>query len=393
MKVALAYSGGLDTSVMITWLKERYNCEVLAFIADVGQEEDLAAVKRKALRTGAKKAVVADLRTEFVRDFVFPTLAAGAIYENKYLLGTAIARPCIAEGLVKMALRERADAIAHGATGKGNDQVRFELAVMTLAPKLKIIAPWREWEMKSRTDEIRYAKERGIPIEASSRFPYSMDKNLWHVSIEGGILENLTNALPDDAFQMTADPKRAPAKGGRVRIGFMRGIPTHVDGAKLPPVRLLEKLNRIGGKHGIGRVDCVENRLVGMKSRGVYETPGGTLLHAALAELCAVCLDRETLRMRQQLALKYAEQVYYGLWFTPLRAALDAFTKQSLKRVNGEVALGLRQGSATILARSSPNALYRESLVTFEEGESYDQSHAEGFIRLFGLPYRGQGRG
>lgn len=392
MKVVLAYSGGLDTSVMIPWLRERYGCEVVAFTADVGQGEDLAAVRRKALKTGAAKVIIKDLKTAFVRDYAFPTLLAGAVYEGKYLLGTAMARPCIAKAQVEVALAEKADAVAHGATGKGNDQVRFELAALALAPHLKIIAPWREWDLKSRSDEIAYASARGIPVEAGKKFPYSMDRNLWHVSLEGGEIEDLRRVLPERALQLTADPKRAPSRGAVVRIGFVRGVPAAVNGRRLPPVPLLRTLNRIGGTHGVGTVDCVENRLVGMKSRGVYETPGGTLLYAALGELAAVCLDSETFRMRQRLGLKYAELVYSGLWFTPLREALDSFMKSAARRLTGEVKLGLRQGVVRVLERASPHARYRASLVTFEEGEAYDQSHAEGFIRLFGLQYRGEKR-
>jgi argininosuccinate synthase len=390
MKVVLAYSGGLDTSVMIPWLKDRYGCEVVAFIADVGQKEDLGAARRKALKTGASKVVVRDLKTTFVRDYVFPTLAAGAVYEGKYLLGTAIARPCIAKGQIETALAEKADALAHGCTGKGNDQVRFEMAAMTLAPHLKVIAPWREWEMKSRSDEIVYAREHGIPVEAGKRFPYSSDRNLWHVSMEGGELEDLKKTLRRGALQLTREPDRAPAKGGKVRIGFVSGTPVTVNGRRMSPVALVRTLNSIGGKHGVGVVDLVENRLVGIKSRGVYETPGGTLIAAALSELSALCLDRETLHFRAQLSMKYAELVYFGMWFTPLREALDAFMKKAMAPVTGEVTLFLRQGVVKILERFSPNALYRASLATFEEGEAYDQRHAEGFIRLFGLQYRGR---
>jgi len=387
MKVVLAYSGGLDTSVMISWLKEEYGCEVIAYIADVGQNENIGAVRRKALRTGASKAIVEDLKSAFVRDYVFPTLSAGAVYEGKYLLGTAMARPCIAKGQVRVALDEKADAVAHGCTGKGNDQVRFEMAYMTMAPHLKIIAPWREWMLKSRSDEIEYARARGIPVDSSKKFPYSMDKNIWHVSIEGGELEDMTKVLPEKAYQITKDPQKAPASGTAVRIGFTGGVPTHVNGKKLDPIALLGALNRLGAAHGIGRVDLIENRLVGMKSRGVYETPGGTLMVAALAELCAIALDRETFRMRQHVSVKYADLVYNGQWFTPLREALDAFLSQAMARVTGEVKLKLCRGSVRVLERRSPNALYRASLATFEEGEAYDQRHAEGFIRLFGLPY------
>ncbi len=390
MKIVLAYSGGLDTSVMIPWLKERYNCEVVAFIADVGQGEDLRAVRRKALKTGASKVIVKDLRAAFVRDYAFPTLRAGAIYEGKYLLGTAMARPCIAKGQIDAAVTEKADALAHGATGKGNDQVRFELAAMMLAPHLKIIAPWREWDLKSRSDEIAYAKARGIPVEATKKFPYSMDKNIWHVSLEGGELEDLCDELPKTALQITKDPKRAPAAGVNVRVGFTRGIPTHVNGRRMGPVPLMKMLNRIGGAHGVGIADCVENRLVGIKSRGVYETPGGTLLHIALAELSAMCLDRDSFTMRRHLGEKYSELVYNGLWFTPLRKSLDVFMAETAKSLTGEVKLGLRQGTITVRQRVSAHSRYRASLATFEEGEAYDQAHAEGFIRLYGLPFMGK---
>jgi argininosuccinate synthase len=383
MKVVLAYSGGLDTSVMIPWIKERYNCEVVAFVADVGQGDDMGAVRRKAIRTGASKCVVKDLQAEFVRDYAFPTLRAGAIYEGKYLLGTSIARPCIAKAQVEVALHERADAVAHGATGKGNDQVRFEMAY---------IAPWGVWDLRSRTDEFAYAEARGIPVPVTRKSPYSMDTNLWHNSIEGGELEDLEQVLPDRALRVVTPPEKCPAKGATVRIGFVRGVPVSVNGRRAAPVALLSMLNRLGAAHGIGVVDVVENRLVGMKSRGVYETPGGTLLYTALHELVAVCMDRETTRVRQTLSPRYAEMVYYGQWFTPLRKTLDAFMAEAAKPLTGEVTLGIGRGLVKVLKRSSPHARYRSSLATFEEGEAYDQRHAEGFIRLFGLPFRGGGR-
>jgi len=309
------------------------------------------------------------------------------VYEGKYLLGTAMARPCIARGQVQVALAEKADAVAHGCTGKGNDQVRFELAYQALAPHFKIIAPWREWELKSRSDEIAYARSRGIPVEVSRIFPYSVDRNLWHVALEGGELEDVHKTLPRGALQITTEPGRAPAKGARVRIGFTRGIPAYVNGKRLTPVALLRRLNAIGGAHGIGMVDLIENRLVGIKAREVYETPGGTLLHVALAELAAMCLDRETQRVRKQLGLKYAELVYNGLWFTPLKEALDAFMTKVRGPLTGEVKLGLCRGVVSVLERHSPHSRYRASLATFEEGEAYDMRHAEGFIRLFGLPF------
>ena len=387
MKLVLAYSGGLDTSVMIPWLKEKYGCEVVAFIGDVGQGGDMEAVKRKALKTGASKAVVRDLKASFVGDYCWPVVRAGAAYEGNYLLGTAMARPCIARALVGVALAEKADGIAHGCTGKGNDQVRFEMAAMVMAPHLRIVAPWREWEIKSRSEEIDYAQRMGIPVPVTKKFPYSMDRNLWHLSFEGGELEDLGQTLPEKAYQWTSNPETAPSRGAVVKVGFRAGSPTSVNGRKMNPVRLLEALNRLGAAHGIGRADCVENRLVGMKSRGVYETPGGTMLQAAIAELASIALDRETFRMRQSLSIKYAELVYYGQWFTPLHEALDAFMAESAKRLTGEITLKLRRGRMTVSKRSSPFALYRASLATFEEGEAYDQRHSEGFIRLFGLPY------
>jgi argininosuccinate synthase len=387
MKVVLAYSGGLDTSVMIPWLKEKYGCEVVAYVGDVGQGDNMAEVKRKAIRTGASKAIVRDLRNDFVKNYCWPVVRAGAVYEGNYLLGTAIARPCIAKAMVEVALAEKADAIAHGATGKGNDQVRFEMAAMTMAPHLKIIAPWREWDIKSRTEEIDYAQSMGIPVPVTKKFPYSMDRNLWHLSMEGGELEDLGQVLPEKAYQWTKNPETAPAGGATVRVGFREGFPVSVNGKKLAPVPLIETLNRLGAAHGVGRADCVENRLVGMKSRGVYETPGGTILQASIAELAAVSLDRETFRMRQSLSIKYAELVYYGQWFTPLMESLDAFMANAAKRLTGEITLRLKRGRVTVLKRSSPFALYRASLATFEEGEAYDQRHSEGFIRLFGLPY------
>jgi len=387
MKVVLAYSGGLDTSVMIPWLKEKYGCEVVAYVGDVGQGDNMSEVKKKALRTGASKAIVRDLRNDFVKNYCWPVVRAGAVYEGNYLLGTAIARPCIAKAMVEVALAEKADAIAHGATGKGNDQVRFEMAVMTMAPHLKIIAPWREWDIKSRTEEIDYAQRLGIPVPVTKKFPYSMDRNLWHLSMEGGELEDLGQVLPEKAYQWTKNPETAPAKGVVVRVGFREGFPVSVNGKNLGPIQLIELLNKTGAAHGVGRADCVENRLVGMKSRGVYETPGGTILQAAIAELAALSLDRETYRARQSLSIKYAELVYYGQWFTPLMESLDAFMANAAKRLTGEITLKLKRGRISVLKRFSPFALYRASLATFEEGEAYDQRHSEGFIKLFGLPY------
>ncbi len=385
-KVVLAYSGGLDTSIIIPWLKESYGAEVIAFAADIGQGEELAGLEEKALKTGASKCIIEDLREEFVREFVFPALRAGAVYERKYLLGTSFARPLIARRQVEIAEQEGADAVAHGCTGKGNDQVRFELTFKALNPKLRIIAPWREWEIKSREDEIDYAHSRNIPITATKEKIYSEDRNLWHLSHEGGILEDPWNEPEDDMFVLTVSPEQAPTTPQYLEIEFDRGNPVSVDGRSLGPVELVQELNRIGGAHGIGRVDLVENRLVGMKSRGVYETPGGTLLITAHRELESLTLDRPTLHYKDILANKYAELVYNGQWFTPLREALDAFVDSTQTRVNGTVRLKLYKGNLIIAGRKSQYSLYREDLATFSQDEVYDQKEAEGFINLFGLP-------
>ena len=385
-KIVLAYSGGLDTSIIIPWLIENYGGEVIAFAADVGQGNELTGLEEKAIRTGASKCIIEDLRDEFVTEFVFPTMRAGAIYERKYLLGTSFARPLMARRQVEIAEQEGADAVAHGCTGKGNDQVRFELAFKALNPKLRIIAPWREWDLKSREDEIDYAQDRKIPITVSKEKIYSEDRNLWHLSHEGGILEDPWNEPEENMFSLTISPEKAPDKPQYVEIQFENGNPIAVDGKTLTPVKVIETLNKIGGAHGIGRADLVENRLVGMKSRGVYETPGGTLLLAAHRELESLTLDRATLHYKDILAGKYAELVYNGQWFTPLRYAMDAFVDSIQTRVAGVVRLKLYKGNIIVAGRRSPYSLYREDLATFAEDAIYNQKEAEGFINLFGLP-------
>jgi argininosuccinate synthase len=391
-KVVLAYSGGLDTSIIIPWLKENYNCDVIAMIADVGQGEDIDAVVEKAHKTGAAKVIVKDLREEFLRDYVFPALRAGAEYEHKYLLGTSLARPVIAKHQVEVALQENATALAHGCTGKGNDQVRFEHAFQALAPELKVIAPWREWTLKSREDCLDYAEARGIAVTASREKIHSRDRNLWHLSHEGGELEDPANAPFDSTWQISNSPQDAPDRQETVTIGFEAGTPVSVNGQKLDPVALVELLNEIGGRNAIGRIDLVENRFVGIKSRGCYETPGGTLLLTAHRELEALCLEREVAHYKQILALKYAEIVYYGLWFTPLREALDAFVDQTQKDITGTVTLKLYKGNIAMGGRESEFSLYRTDLSSFTMGDSYDQKDAEGFIRILGLPARSLAR-
>ena len=385
-KVVLAYSGGLDTSIIIPWLKENYGAEVIAFAADIGQGEELAGLEEKAIKTGASKCIIEDLREEFVREFVFPTLRAGAVYERKYLLGTSFARPLIARRQIEIAEQEGADAVAHGCTGKGNDQVRFELTYKALNPKLKIIAPWREWNLRSREDEIDYAHARKIPITATREKIYSEDRNLWHLSHEGGILEDPWNEPQEEMFVLSVAPERAPDTPRYLEIELDKGIPVRVDGKSLGPVALVETLNRLGGAHGVGRVDLVENRLVGIKSRGVYETPGGSLLLVAHRELESLTLDRATLHYKDILAGKYAELVYNGQWFSPLREALDAFVDSTQTRVTGTVRLKLYKGNIIVAGRKSAYSLYREDLATFSADEIYNQKDAEGFINLFGLP-------
>jgi argininosuccinate synthase len=391
-KIVLAYSGGLDTSIIIGWLKENYSYDVIAMVADVGQGEDLQAVVEKAYATGASKVMVEDLREEFLTGYVFPALKAGAVYEHKYLLGTSLARPVIAKHQVEVALREGATAVAHGCTGKGNDQVRFELTYQALGPELKIIAPWREWSLKSREDCIDYAEQHGIPVAASREKIHSRDRNLWHISHEGGELEDAANAPLPTTWQITRSPQEAPDKEEKVSIGFERGIPVAVNGMKLDPVALVELLNEIGARNAIGRVDLVENRFVGIKSRGCYETPGGTLLITAHRELEALCLEREVAHFKQHIGLKYAELVYFGLWFTPLREALDAFVENTQQLMTGSVSLSLYKGNVSIVSRESEHSLYRTDLSSFTMGAEYDQKDAAGFIRILGLPSRSRAR-
>ncbi len=387
-RVALAYSGGLDTSIIIPWLKENYNCEVVAIAGDVGQAEELTGLKEKAIATGAAEIYIEDLRHEFVTEYIFPTLRAGAVYEHKYLLGTSFARPIIAKKQVEIAKKTGCDALSHGCTGKGNDQVRFELTFKALAPEMLVIAPWREWDIVSREDAIDYANERQIPITASREKIYSHDRNIWHLSHEGGILEDPANEPDEAMFELTVSPEKAPDKPEYVEISFEKATPVAVNGEHLDPVPLIERLNEIGGRHGIGRVDLVENRLVGMKSRGVYETPGGTLLLDALRELESLCLDRESAHYKEIVAHKYAEMVYFGQWFTPLREALDSFVNTLLAPVSGNVRLKLYKGNVIVAGRTSPNTLYRPDLASFTMGASYDQRDAEGFINILGLPLK-----
>jgi argininosuccinate synthase len=387
-KVVLAYSGGLDTSIIIPWLKENYNCEVIAFVADIGQGDDMDAVIKKAYDTGASKVIVEDLREEFLLEYVWPTLRAGAVYEEKYLLGTSMARPIIAKHQALCALKEGATAVSHGCTGKGNDQVRFELAYQALAPNLKVIVPWREWTLNSREACIDYAEQRNIPVAASKAKIHSRDKNLWHLSHEGGELEDPANACLDTTWQISNSPKTAPDQIETVEISFAGGNPVAVNGKAMAPVALLELLNEIGARNGVGRIDLVENRFVGMKSRGCYETPGGTLLVAAHRELEALCLDRDLLHYKQHVALRYAEIVYNGLWFTPLREALDAFVNVTQQTVSGNVKLNLYKGNVMIAGRTSQNSLFNTDLSSFTMGASYNQKDAEGFIRILGLPTR-----
>ncbi|AGA68114.1 argininosuccinate synthase [Desulfitobacterium dichloroeliminans LMG P-21439] len=387
-KVVLAYSGGLDTSIIIPWLKENYGYEVIAMAADLGQGEELEPLHEKAIKSGASKLYIENLQEEFVTDFIYPTLKAGAIYEGKYLLGTSFARPLIAQRLVEIAEKEGAVAIAHGATGKGNDQVRFELAVKALNPDLEIIAPWRIWDIKSREDAIDYAVERGIPVPVTKDRPYSMDRNVWHLSHEGGDLEDPWNEPKKDLYLLGVSPEDAPDQAEYVELDFEQGIPVSLNGEKLGPVQLLEALNAIGGKHGIGIVDMVENRLVGMKSRGVYETPGGAILYTAHQALEHLTLDRLTLHYKEQIALKYAELVYDGVWFSPLREALDAFVDVTQKNVTGTVRLKLYKGNCSLAGTKSPYSLYSEEFATFGRDGVYNQKDAEGFINLFGLPLK-----
>jgi argininosuccinate synthase len=387
-RVVLAYSGGLDTSVILRWLIERYRCEVVAFCADLGQGEELLTVRDKALRTGASGVHILDLREEFVRDFIFPMLRANAVYESGYLLGTSIARPLIARAQVEVARREGADGVAHGATGKGNDQVRFELTYAALAPDLRVIAPWREWELDSRTALMEFARRHDIPVPVTAERPYSTDRNLFHISYEGGILEDPWAAPPDKMFVLTNSPEAAPDVPIEVVVDFEGGDPVAVDGAPLDPVALLTRLNRLGSEHGVGRVDLVENRFVGMKSRGVYETPGGTILHVARRALESLTLDREVVHLRDSLVSRYAEMIYYGFWYAPERETLQRLMDDCARDVTGAVRLKLYKGNVTVLGRRSPRSLYRTDFATFETDAVYRQRDAEGFINLNALRLR-----
>lgn len=388
-KVILAYSGGLDTSIIIPWLKENYDYEVIAVCGDVGQGKETDGLEEKAIKTGASKCYIEDLREDYAANYIFPTLKAGAVYEGKYLLGTSHARPCIAKRLVEIALAEGATAICHGATGKGNDQVRFELTIKALAPQLKIIAPWRIWDIKSREEEIDYAVARNIPLPVSKKEIYSMDRNVWHLSHEGADLEDPWNEPQyDSLLKIITPPEKAPDKAEYVEIEFEKGVPVALNGKKLSPLQIIEEANKIGARNGVGIDDIVENRLVGIKSRGVYETPGGTILYAAHRELEYLCLDRQTFHYKELIANKYSELVYDGNWFTPLREALDAFVDETQKTVSGTVKLKLYKGNVMPAGAKSPYSLYSEEFATFGEDEVYDHKDAEGFINLFGLPLK-----
>ena len=386
-KVVLAYSGGLDTSVILAWLKENYGCEVITFTANLGQgDEELEGLEEKALASGASKAYIEDIRAEFLTEYAFPTMMSGAMYERQYLLGTSFARPITAKKLIEVAEKEGADAIAHGCTGKGNDQVRFELAVKALNPHLKVIAPWREWDIRSREDALAYAAAHNIPVTATRESIYSRDRNIWHLSHEGGPLEDPWQPPPEDMFMITVAPEKAPDEPAYITIDFEKGFPVALDGKRMGPVELMTRLNELGGAHGVGRLDLVENRLVGMKSRGVYETPGGTILYTAHQALETLCLDRDTMHYKQLVADRFAELVYYGKWFTPLREALWAFVAKTQETVTGTVRIKLYKGNCTHAGCKSPYSLYRFEFATFGRDEVYNQSDAQGFINLFGLP-------
>ncbi|MDR3112372.1 MAG: argininosuccinate synthase [Elusimicrobiota bacterium] len=389
-KVVVAYSGGLDTSVILSWVKENYDCEVIACCVDVGQGKELKGLNEKAKKTGAAKSYIIDAKEEFAKGYIFPAIKADALYENKYFLGTALARPIIAKKIADIVKKEKADAVCHGATGKGNDQVRFELAFKSLIPDVKIIAPWREWTIRSREDAIDYARKRNIPVPVTKSKPYSSDANLWHISYEGGILENLVNAYDENMFQLTVSPEKAPNKPSYLTIGFEKGVPVSINGKKTESVELITKLNEIAGANGIGRVDLVENRLVGMKSRGVYESPAAAVLYAAHEVIEELALDRDTLHFKQLLAHKWAELAYYGLWFSPLRESLDAFIENTQKYVTGFVNFKLYKGNIIVASREVKNSLYWEQLATFSKDEIYNQKDAEGFINLWGLPTKVQ---
>jgi argininosuccinate synthase len=387
-KVVLAYSGGLDTSVIVPWLRENYDCEVICFTANIGQGDELEGLEEKALASGASKLYVEDLREEFLTGYVFPTLQAGAIYERKYLLGTSMARPLIAKRQVEIAEKEGADAVAHGCTGKGNDQVRFELTVMALNPHLKIVAPWREWDIRSREDALTYARAHNVPVVQSEKSIYSRDRNFWHMSHEGGPLENPWLEPEESMYQLTASPESAPDQPQEVELEFEGGVPVALGGTRLGPVPLVEQLNALGSKHAIGRIDLVENRLVGMKSHGIYETPGGAILYMAHQELESICLDKDALHYKQLLGLRYAELVYDGKWFSSLREALDGFVLVTQRHVTGTVRLKLYKGNIIVTGRQSPYSLYREDYASFGQMDVYNQQDAEGFINLWGLPMK-----
>ena len=387
-KVVLAYSGGLDTSVIVPWLRNNYGCQVICLTANLGQSEELEGLEEKAIQSGASKIYIEDLREEFITDYIYPTLMAGAIYERKYLLGTSFARPLIARRQVEIAEIEGADAVAHGCTGKGNDQVRFELTYQALNPRLRVIAPWREWNIRSREDALDYAAEHNVPVSSTVKKIYSRDGNIWHLSHEGGILEDPWQEPEEAMYQRTVAPEQAPDAPEYVTIDFHQGVPKRINGEAMGPISLLETLNSLGSRHGIGRVDLVENRLVGMKSHGVYETPGGTILMEAHQALEQLCLDKETLHYKQQVALRYADLVYNGQWFTPLREALDAFVRSTQQTMTGQVRLKLYKGNVILVGRRSPYSLYREDFATFGEDDVYNQADAEGFIKLFGLPLK-----
>ena len=384
-KIVLAYSGGLDTSVAIKWLKEKYNTEIIAFCADLGQGEDLEAIKEKALKTGASRVYVEDMKEEFVKEYIFPMLRANAVYEGSYLLGTSIARPLIAKKQIEIAEKEGAEAVAHGATGKGNDQVRFELTYYALKPDVKVIAPWREWSFNSRKSLIEYSRKHGIPVTATKEKPYSIDRNLFHISYEGGILEDPWQEPPSDMYTMIAPPEKAPDKPEYIEISYKKGDPVAINNKRMPPAKLLSRLNSIAGKNGIGRIDIVENRYVGIKSRGVYETPGGTVLHLAHRAIESIILDREIMHLRDSLITRYSEFIYYGYWFSPERIALQNLIDDIQKNVTGTVRVKLYKGNCYIVGRKSPDSLYHPELATFETEDVYNQKDAEGFIRINAL--------
>lgn len=387
-KVVLAYSGGLDTSIIVPWLIENYGCEVICFTANIGQNEELDGLEEKALKSGASKIIIEDLQEELIKDYLFPTLQAGAVYERKYLLGTSFARPLIAKRQVEIAEQEGADGLAHGCTGKGNDQVRFEVSAMALNPTLTIVAPWREWDIRSREDAIEYANKHNIPLQQTIKSIYSRDRNIWHMSHEGGMLEDPWLTPEEEMYTLSASPENAPDEPEELLLEFEKGFPVGLNGERIAPVALLTKLNEIGARHGVGRIDLVENRLVGMKSHGIYETPGGTILYKAHQELESICLDKDTLHYKETIALRYAEIVYDGKWFSSLREALDGFVMVTQKHITGQVRIKLYKGNIIILGRQSPYSLYREDYASFGQMDIYDQQDAKGFINLWGLPMK-----